>query len=125
MTAPIVGFFKARFAIEWAQRFPGYSRGQRWNGWDCPYFVQGVASRVCERHYDGGFFFDDARDAFVCWFADDPKEQDVWSGMDIQTEDGIQHVYPIGAGNWIWDSWNSPDLRTDGDDQTYYDWMDG
>src|SRR5262249_25392671 len=43
----IAVFYKGRFTIEdWFGPFEGWTTGQRWNGWECPYFEFDTAIRM-------------------------------------------------------------------------------
>lgn len=83
--------------------FEGYTQGQHWNGWACPYFSKKVADeimRINNESYCGVAYqmrYDKEQDAFIQEEGCD--EPYVIKGIDI---DGM-HLYPIGTMNWIWD----------------------
>jgi hypothetical protein len=49
-------------------------------------------------------------DKFILQYEDD-DEPYVWEGEDVQTVDGIKHLYGIGAYSHIWDEVDSDDKR--------------
>ena len=51
-----------------------------------------------------------AKDEFRVQYEDE-DEPYVWKGEDIQTVDGIKHLYGIGAYSHIWDELAEPDKR--------------
>lgn len=48
------------------QTFAGYTAGQQWNGWACPYFTKEQAQRIVEAWHTCGFKvdYDPADDVF-------------------------------------------------------------
>lgn len=85
----------------------GFTNGETWNGWDCPYFTFEQAHIVVEAfnasQRTGGeevkAHYDAELDAF-CFFFESSGENDIFSAEEI---DGNKY-YPIGAGCWIWES---------------------
>lgn len=91
----------------------GYTKGDRWNGWATPYFE-----------------IDEALDIMKEFNADDPEfpilynektdtftveeiggfEGDSWKGENLNTEDGIKHLYGIGAYSWTWEDTTEYDI---------------
>ena len=39
------------------------------------------------------------------------EELEKWKGEDIQTTEGIKHLYGIGAYSWVWDETTKEDCR--------------
>lgn len=86
--------------------FSGYTKGDTWNGWACPYFEREVAKQVAKRfveiHENGpeeGYEaeYDPERDAFV--FHESVYEEPVvFNSVEI---DG-KELYPVGAYHWTW-----------------------
>ncbi len=83
-------------------QYPGFSFGFTWNGWACPFFSCDVAQEIIADFVakGGDGTYEDATDSF--WFQAGDLTVDI-AGIDIETPDGMQHVYPIGAGMWVWD----------------------
>lgn len=82
--------------------FEGYTQGQHWNGWACPYFTKEVAETIMNannKYADEDFkmSYNADTDTFVRPYDEDENEE--FQGIDI---DGI-HLYPIGTMCWIWD----------------------
>lgn len=77
--------------------------GERWNGWECPWFSWSVAKIVAKNN---GGFYDADRDGF--WTNPDGTE------VDPETANEVDHefwpmtwmngrgYYRIGAMCWIW-----------------------
>ena len=86
--------------------FQGYTTGDRWNGWACPYFEKDVAEKIAE-HYTELHRYDNedeywaeyvsAEDAFA--FHDDQGEEPRMFGP-VEIDD--TKLYPIGAYCWTW-----------------------
>ena len=88
---------KARFQIDNEPSFEGYIAGTRWNGWAVPFFPKEESEKIA-KHCNAKYIPE--RDSFL--FSVDMDGQE-FSGVDIDTEDGKIHAYPIGAGCWIWE----------------------
>lgn len=83
-----------------------YSRGEHWNGWQCPYFSFEEATKLTEHPYLIGLKYDAEKDQFIYddpEYADDTTyEADIYEAETI-TVDGKQiKVYGIGAYAWCW-----------------------
>lgn len=95
---------KALFYIENSPIYMGYTNGARWNGWATPFFTLEEAQKIqAEWNIDAEFpmLYDVSKDEFrvEC----DEDEPYIWKGEDIQTVDGIKHLYGIGAYSHRWD----------------------
>ena len=91
----------------------GYTNGDLWNGWATPYFTYEEAQRLqAEINQCEGMrmFYESRADKFY-WQHEDDDEPYVWKGEDIQTVDGIKHLYGIGAYSHIWDELGEADKR--------------
>lgn len=83
----------------------GYTSGALWNGWATPYFTLEEAQRLqadFNKGVDNPMLYDVAKDEFRIQY-DGDDEPYIWEGEDIQTVDGIKHLYGIGAYSHIWD----------------------
>jgi hypothetical protein len=108
---------KGYFAIEdWFGPFEGWASGQRWNGWECPYFEFDTALRMVnawnsvtfgEEEYQARY--DEERDAF-CFCDGGLEEWDCFGAQTIETDGKIIKVYPIGAFCWVWDKADTSSL---------------
>ena len=91
--------FKSKFQIEDGPIYDGYTNGNHWNGWACPWFTKEVADQIatevnadapyCTMHYDK------ANDAFVYKAKGD--DECIYKA-------NTQGLYPIGNGDWRWDN---------------------
>lgn len=96
---------KTRFVIDTNEKtYEGYTDGTLWNGWECPWFTKEVAEEMMKDLNKEGVRteYDEERDSYIVE-VEQCDEPDVFDGADVVTEDGIKHLYPIGAWCWIWD----------------------
>jgi hypothetical protein len=103
---------KSAFQIDNGPVYIGYTNGDRWNGWATPYFTLEEAQKVQADFSQGVDFpmlYDVNKDEFRIQYDDD--EPYIWRGEDIQTVDGIKHLYGIGAYSHIWDEVEEADKR--------------
>lgn len=104
-----------KFEIEGSPLFEGFTAGQTWNGWACPYFTLDNAKKVMAEF--GGeeipadqpfkkdadqWYYDSKKDAFRvnCDQYNDPYEM---PGEDVEHNGQTIRVYAIGNGCWVWD----------------------
>ncbi|MCS3645420.1 hypothetical protein [Salinibacter ruber] len=99
---------KAQFYldIDPEETFEGYTKGDTWNGWACPYFEKDVAEQVAE-HYSELHRYEGEEE----YWAEYAAEKDVFAFYDTQSEEpqefgavqvGGEKLYPIGAYCWTW-----------------------
>lgn len=100
---------KAVFTIEdYAKAYIGYSPQIKWKLWEMAHFELAEAKRVAEGFNECAehpMQYDPIYDQFFVW-DEGNQDYDIIKGEDIQTEDGIKHLYAIGAGNWFWSAPN-------------------
>lgn len=104
---------KALFQIDDGPVYIGYTNGDRWNGWATPYFTFEEARKLqadWNRETEYPMFYDVSKDEFRVRY-EDYDEPYIWKGEDIQTVDGIRHLYGIGAYSHIWDELGEADKR--------------
>lgn len=105
---------KTIFNIDGMPYFIGYTAGQHWNGWACPFFTKEVCQAICDYimsdgTYEQKAFYDEKKDTFFVCTPDNVEDdspdgvQEQADGADRETEDGTLHLYAFGAYNWIWD----------------------
>ena len=91
---------KERFTLDFleGQQFEGYTRGEDWNGFACPYFTFDQAQCIADAWRGSGknASYDNNRDEFTFEMQD--GEEDRFYSEEIE---GVK-LYPIGAGSWIW-----------------------
>lgn len=96
-------FRKATFVLDAfeGETFEGYTQGETWNGFECPYFPFDSAQRLMEVLQDAGqvAFYDAQHDQFVCAEEDYEDDPDRYSALEVE---GIGKIYPIGARVWTW-----------------------
>lgn len=96
---------KTRFEIcDDERNYEGYTDGRLWNGWECPWFTKEVTEQIMRDLNSDGVEteYDAATDSYIIQ-VENCDQPDVFEGYDVETEDGIKHLYPIGAWCWIWD----------------------
>lgn len=101
-------FTSARFCMDAIEgEFRGYTNGDSWNGWACPYFVRSVAEQVLIASELNGYrwTYDAARDVFSVRNEEDSAdyETEEFAGLDITVGEQAMRVYAIGAYSWIWE----------------------
>ncbi len=99
------------FAINAGERFMGYTAGQHWNGWACPYFTKPEADRIMDMVNRTSpdikqYFmrYDDDRDVYI-YHDDNCDEAETFACeqyLDQKTGE-IYELYAIGSWSWIWD----------------------
>lgn len=98
----------ATFSIDFIadKIFAGYTRGETWNGFSCPYFTFEQAQLLAGEWSKTGYTarYDATTDAFI--FGVDtgggPDQEDIDSFAAVEIA-GTKY-YPVGAGCWIWES---------------------
>ncbi len=83
---------------------PGYSFGNRWNGWACPYFPRESCNRIVAV-VGKGARYDEASDAYGIPCddgSDQPTEFDSYPARTIRLDGQELKVWAIGNGSWTW-----------------------
>ena len=96
---------KTKFTICDDERiYEGYTDGRHWNGWECPWFTREVTEQIMKDLNNDGVSteYNAETDSYIVQ-AKEWDQPDIFDGADVNTEDGVQHLYPIGAWCWIWD----------------------
>lgn len=87
--------------------FDGYTDGDSWNGWACPYFTQDIAEAVLKASEKNGYIwsYDETAACFLVRHNEDPEdyEPEMFAGVKIQVEGHEIIAYAIGAYSWTWD----------------------
>jgi len=91
------------------QTFEGFTEGERWNDWACPYFTKAQAEQIVTARNKSGYKADYDPAADVFRFA--PIDQFGKSNPDLGDEEDAEHfpavtrdgqtLYPVGA--WAWE----------------------
>jgi hypothetical protein len=64
--------------------------------------------------------FDETKDAFKYVLQDDSDDIDYYVGANINTEDGVKHLYPIGNKSWTWDKVAEYEIDVEPDDSYFW-----
>lgn len=106
--------YKTIFTIDGiAPAYIGYTSGRLWNGWATPYFEIAEALQVMadyNKNTDRPMLYDEKTDSFRV-AETEYTDEEIWKGKNIVTDDGIKHLYGIGAFSWVWDAVNDGDRR--------------
>jgi len=110
-------FRKTAFYIESSDNYVGYTKGELWNGWECPRFKKEIATQIMKDFSNDDYpsWYDENLDAFIYKYSevdidfynnnltkDELNEYyHVYEGFDSE---GL-HLYAIGAWFWIWDEY--------------------
>ena len=87
--------------------FAGFTLGENWNGWACPYFTRDQASALVEGWLalGGQAHYDAASDEFVFSSLEASDQLPERYGP---TDVAGQRLYPIGTRAWIWEDVSHP-----------------
>jgi hypothetical protein len=90
-------------------RMKAYTSGERWNGFECPYFTMGEVRRFAkiweagsDDHYTLTAAYDEEMDEWAFTHSAEDEGPGGERGADMLTVDGELHLYPIGTGGWAW-----------------------
>ena len=89
----------------------GYTLGKRWNGWATPFFEIDEALKLMEEFNqcsEDRMQYDEVYDQFTILHND--GEFEYWKGKNYNTNEGIKHLYGVGAYSWIWDDITKYDI---------------
>ena len=81
-----------------------YIKRQSWNGWEFAHFTIDEATRLMHdynKNAERAMLYDVTNDSFYLW-NEGIEDYYIIKGYDMLTAEGIQHLYGIGAGFWIW-----------------------
>jgi hypothetical protein len=96
-----------RFMLEDGERYNGYTKGETWNGWECPCFELSEAKKLLEAFScDFPAHYDEEKDTCIFRINDsgiDEYDYEAYTGFDIECNGETKHVYDIGSGSWTWD----------------------
>lgn len=92
----------------------GYTAGRRWNGWATPFFEVDEAFAIMDEYNRGReatekMFYDEETDTFRV-AATEYTDADEWKGKNYKTEEGLKHLYGIGAYSWVWEDTTRQDI---------------
>ena len=88
--------------------YDGFTRGDLWNGWECPIFEKAVAETILKDITSNGYSwkYNPEEDAFLVQHEDDPNdyEPEIFAAEQVVLDNGdVRNLYAIGAYAWIWE----------------------
>ena len=92
----------------------GYTKGKRWNGWATPHFELAEGIEVMHDYNecaDSPMQYDEIYDQFYI-LDRETAELEVWEGIYYHTDEGIKHLYGIGAYSMTWDEITNYDIES-------------
>ncbi len=93
---------ETKFALDFipGKTFTGFTTGDDWNGFACPYFTFAQAQKLVSawNEVDSQASYDEEQDAFVFETHDVPDETETYQPLEIN---GSKY-YPVGTQSWIW-----------------------
>lgn len=92
----------------------GYTRGGDWNGWKTPNFEIAEAMAIMDEYNEctgNPMVYEEETDTFRV-AETEYTDADEWKGRNCHTEDGMKHLYGIGAYSWTWEGINDVDIIT-------------
>jgi len=91
---------KAVFRIEiyGDNNFEGFTNGETWNGWACPYFTFQEAQKIVDAHRKTGqnAQYDEDSEAFLF---EVQNEEEFYLPLNVEG----RNLYSIGYSSWIWE----------------------
>lgn len=81
------------------KHFNGFTIGESWNGWECPYFSFEEGKRIVSAQneiFPESAYYDTGRDCFIFKINNEIEE---YAAEKL----GNLKVFPIGNGSWIWE----------------------
>jgi hypothetical protein len=83
-----------------------YTRGDRWNGWECPFFTRDQAAtfaRIWRASIHCSAGYDAATDDWLFYDPENPEQPMRVTGQaEVDAEGRALHVYCIGGWEWCW-----------------------
>lgn len=83
------------------QVFNGFTQGETWNGWACPFFTHDEAQKIVTAHKEHGLnaYYDQESDGFAFEVESSGDDYDIFSSVEVAN----MKLYPVGTGCWIWE----------------------
>ena len=105
----------AYFRIDKSPNFyEGIDTENLWNGWAMPLFSKQVADLIIKKACEDEsvrYIYEAQKDEYVYWCKDDPDEKEIFKGKDYTVDGEIKHLYDIGSGYWVWDSYSQEEIN--------------
>jgi hypothetical protein len=100
----IIQTTKSHFYIDDSKIYEGYTAGNTWNGWACPYFTKEVALNILKAMADAGdiaeYSYDEVTDEIKYTFANEEPESE--RGVMIRYGKDSLKAYGLGSFAWVW-----------------------
>lgn len=94
---------RGNFSIDGEDAKKGWTFGDSWNGFECPYFEKPEADMIAKEF---GGRFENGEYLFPL-DPDEPNgETENFSSQEIDTTEGKKTVWAIGAWGWTWSDWS-------------------
>lgn len=95
-----------------ATYYEGYDRGNSWNGWACPLFEKSIAENICKNVDDGETIITSYDKEKDCFKVKDTNNDivSIFYGENFEIDGETKHLYPIGSGEWTWDSYTKEEM---------------
>jgi hypothetical protein len=106
---PIRPLRPARFRIDALEEdiFEGYTQGDTWNGWACPYFTVRQAFALTTAwnltYGSGTAYYDASQRHFVFDYSGDPDDCEAFPPVRRADTGEETLLWPIGAFCWVWE----------------------
>ncbi|WP_175888186.1 hypothetical protein [Burkholderia contaminans] len=92
------------FQIDGGKEYKGFSQGQYWNGFECPFFTLEVAQEIAKDMNavttEEKLVYDEAQDTFI--YQVDYYPEDEWEKFEATMIEG-KKLYGVGSFSWCWD----------------------
>jgi hypothetical protein len=90
---------------------PGWTRGERWNGWECPRFEKAEALAIIAAIKEqGAVVAYDAEADVIRYRLEGAEDEDTEvPAFQMETAEGVKTVYALGAWSWIWSEYEPYD----------------
>lgn len=99
-----MAFTEITVALDELAAYEAYTKGEHWNGWECPYFTREVAEQVLTE-LEREWVFNTETDSFEALpvgLIDDETDAYQYQGITAVIDGTETRLYPIGAYSWCW-----------------------
>lgn len=106
---------KAYFRIDNSPNFyEGIDTEILWNGWAMPLFSKQIADLITNKACEDDSvkcIYDAQKDEYIYWCKDAPDEKEFFKGKDYVVAGELKHLYDVGSGVWVWDSYSQEEVN--------------
>lgn len=102
---------KKLFTLDGEKSFVGFSNGETWNGFSCPYFELEECKKIMDAFNKDNeelevsikLVYDEENDCFIEQDENyDEEEYVVYEAMFINVDGVNKKVYALGSYEWVW-----------------------